>query len=281
VTTNRRVSNVSNNPNPIERLLERALLIFATLVAVYGVLAYVVLPAMWTHYERQPRLANRSMLTATRQGIPGDPINVGFVGDSEDVIRAMGTAGWFAANDVTFKSSVEIIGSVLLHRPYQSAPVSALFYDSRPEDLAFEIPDGASANRRHHVRLWRVLDSGIEGRPIWLGASTYDRRVGLSRYTGQVTHHIAPQIDQERDFLISQLKNAGMVEAQYTITGVGPTLIVHNGEGDLYQTDGEVWIAQLVVKGSKRTEPPIILDPPALVQAKNTIWNSLMGVVGQ
>jgi hypothetical protein len=142
------VSNVSNNPNPIERLLERVLLIFATLVAVYAVLAYVILPALWTHHERQPRLANRPMLTATRQGIPGDPINVGFVGDREDVIRAMDAAGWFAANDVTFSSSVEIIGSVLLHRPYSTAPVSTLYYDGRPEDLAFEIPDGASANRR-------------------------------------------------------------------------------------------------------------------------------------
>jgi hypothetical protein len=221
------------------------------------------------------------MLTATRQGIPGDPINVGFVGDREDIIRAMHEAGWFAANEVTLRSSVAIIGSVMLNRPYQAAPVSPLYYEGRSEDLAYELPDGVSANRRHHVRLWRALDVGLEGRPIWLGASTYDRGVGLSRYTGQVTHHIASQIDQERDFFISQLKNVGMVEMQYTVTGVGPTLIGLNGEGDLYQTDGEVLIAQLVVKGEKRTEPPIILDPPSLVQAKNTIWNSLMGVVGQ
>jgi hypothetical protein len=70
------------------------------------------------------------------------------VGDREDLIRAMDMAGWFAANDVTFRSSVEIIGSVLLHRPFSTAPVSTLYYDGRPEDLAFEIPDGASANRR-------------------------------------------------------------------------------------------------------------------------------------
>jgi hypothetical protein len=275
------VSKVSNDPEFIERLLERVTVPIAVLATIYFVFAYIVFPAVWTHYERQPRLAHQPMLTVTRQGIPGDPINVGFVGDREDIIRALHEAGWFAANEVTLRSSVAIIGSVLLNRPYQTAPVSALYYEGRSEDLAFEVPDGVSANRRHHVRLWRVLDAGLEGRPIWLGASTYDRGVGLSRYTGQVTHHIAAQIDQERDFLISQLKNAGMVETQYTVTGVGPTLIGLNGEGDLYQTDGEVWIAQLVVKGEKRTKPPIILDAPALVQAKNTIWNSLIGVVGQ
>jgi hypothetical protein len=276
-----RVSKASNGPDLTERLLERLTVPIAILATVYVILAYIVLPALWTHHERQPRLAHRPMLTATRQGIPGDPINVGFVGGREDIIRAMHEAGWFAANDVTLRSSVAIIGSVLLDRPYQTAPVSPLYYEGRSEDLAYEMPDGVSANRRHHVRLWRVLDAGLEGRPIWLGASTYDRGVGLSRYTGQVTHHIAPQIDQERDFLISQLKNAGMVETQYTVTGGGPTLINYNGEGDLYQTDGEIWVVQLVVKGHKRTEPPAILEPPTLVQAKNAIWNALMGVVGQ
>lgn len=262
-------------------IMKRALIVIAALAAFYTILAYIVLPALWTHHERQPRLAGRPMLTATRQGIPGDPINDGFVGDREDIVRAMHEAGWFAANDVTLRSSMEIIGSVLLDRPYQTAPVSALYYEGRSEDLAYEKPDGVSPNRRHHVRLWRVLDVGLEGRPIWLGASTYDHGVGLSRYTGQVTHHIAPQIDQERDFLIGELKKAGMVETQYTVTGVGPTLIGHNGEGDLYQTDGEILIAQLVVKGNRRTEPAVILDPPALVQAKNSIWNALIGVVGQ
>ena len=275
------VSKVSNGSDTTERLLKRVTVSIAILATVYLLLAYFVLPAMWTHHERQPGLADRPMLTTTRQGIPGDPINVGLVGDREDIVRAMHEAGWFAANDVTWRSSVKIIGSVLLDRPYQTAPVSPLIYEGRAEDLAFELPDGVSANRRHHVRLWRVLDAGLEGRPIWLGASTYDRGVGFSRYTEQVTHYIAPQIDQERDFLIGQLRAAGMVETQYSVTGVGPTLIGRNGEGDLYQTDGEVWVAQLVVKGNRRTEPPLILDPPKIVQEKNTIWNALMGVVEQ
>ena len=97
--------------------MKRALIAFAALAALYTILAYIVLPALWTHHERQPRLADRPMLTATRQGIPGDPINVGFVGDREDIIRVMHETGWYAANDVTLRSSVEIIGSVLLDRP--------------------------------------------------------------------------------------------------------------------------------------------------------------------
>ena len=77
----------------------------------------------------------------------------------------------------------------------------------------------------HHVRFWQVLEKGTDGRPVWLGAVTYDRGVGLSRYTGQVTHHIGPDIDAERDLLMRDLTVAGMLDAVFQISGVGPTLL--------------------------------------------------------
>jgi hypothetical protein len=258
-----------------------ALTIIVALAALYVVLAYMVLPVAWRHHEHQPGLSEKPVLTVTAQNIPGDPINVGFVGDHEDLIRAMHEAGWSAADNVTLRSSVAIIGSVLLKRPYCTAPVSPLYYEGRVEDFAFEKPDGVSADRRHHVRVWRVLETGLEGRPIWLGASTFDRGVGLSHYTGQLTHHIAPQIDQEREFLINDLKNAGMVETQYGVSGIGPTLLGRNGGGDRYQTDGDIWIAQLVRNGQKRQEPAKILEQRSLVRMKNAIWGALGPLFGQ
>ena len=125
----------------------------------------------------------------------------------------MHAAAWYPADPITFRSSLEIIGSVVLDRPYRDAPVSSLFYDGRREDLAFEKPDGKSADRRHHVRFWEVLKQGEEGRPVWLGSVTFDRDVGLSRDTGQVTHHIAPDIDAARDGLTDDLKAAKVVVA--------------------------------------------------------------------
>ena len=162
------------------------LIVIAALV--YGVVAYVFLPMTWHHHEHQPGLAKHPMVTQTKQAIPGDALNVGLVGERDAI---MNDAGWFPADPVTLTSSVTIIGSVLLKRPYEHAPVSPLFYAGRIEDLAFEKPSGKSADRRHHVRFWQVLDKGVEERPVWLGAVTFDRSVGLSHYTGQVTHHIA------------------------------------------------------------------------------------------
>ena len=86
-------------------------------------LAYLVLPALWTHYEHQKGLADLPMVTRTAQGIPGDPINVGLIGDEKEVLCAMNAAGWFPADPVTFRSSIEIAGSVLLDRAYKDAPV--------------------------------------------------------------------------------------------------------------------------------------------------------------
>jgi hypothetical protein len=253
----------------------RWLLILGAALIVYLLLAYLILPALWAHHEREPGLANLPMVTRTADGIPGDALNVGLVGNKEDITRAMHAAEWFPADPITLRSSIEIIGSVMLDRPYHDAPVSPLYYQGKKEQLAFEKPDGRSADRRHHVRLWQVLEKGTDGRPVWLGSITFDRGVGLSHDTGQVTHHIGPNIDAERDLLMHDLRVAGMVEAFFQISGVGPTLFGRNGEGDPYYTDGEIDFARLVVDGVKRTEPPPTLAPPTLIALKDQVWHGV------
>src|SRR6201992_3180058 len=252
---------------------KRGFFVLATVAVIYLLLAYVALPALWTHHEHEPGLASLPMVTHTGSGIPGDALNVGLGGNEPDVLRAMENAGWFPADPVTFRSSVEIIGSVVLDRPYRDAPDSLLYYQGKKEHLAFEKPDAKSADRRHHVRLWQVLDKGSDGRPVWLGAATYDRGVGLSPYTGQVTHHIGPDIDAERDLLMRDLTAAGMVEALFQISGVGPTLFGRNGGGDPYPTDGEIDMASLVAGGVKRTTPPATLPPAPLVAVQEPNWH--------
>lgn len=255
--------------------LKVAIPVLATGLAAYGIVAYFVLPRAWGHYEHQKGLAGLTMLTRTAQDIPGDPINVGLVGSREDVLCGMHAAAWDPADPITFRSSLEIVGSVVLDRPYRGAPVSSLFYDGRREDLAFEKLVGRSADRRQHVRFWEVLKQGEESRPVWLGSATFDRDVGLSRYTGQVTHHIAPNIDAERDHLTGDLKAAKVVEAIYQVTGIGPTLNGRNGGGDPYFTDGEVEISRLVAGCDVKAETAEELDNPPLVEMKNVAWKAI------
>jgi hypothetical protein len=260
------------------RYVKRAAAVLVPAALVYGLIAYLLLPSLWRHYEHQKKLAGVPMVTVTAQGIPGDAINVGLVGSREDILCAMRAAGWYAADPVTWRSSLEISGSVLFDQPYPTAPISPLLYEGRREDLAFEKPAGNSADRRHHIRLWRVLQDGDEHRPVWLGAATFDRGVGFSHYTGAITHHIGPDIDAERRLVESDLQSAGMIEARYKVTGVGPTLLGRNGGGDPYYTDGEVWMLRLVENCARRTTPPQIIEGPAIIEIKDALWQSIAGV---
>jgi hypothetical protein len=273
--------DLESQPLPDRSRLERFLVAAMAVVLAYTLLAYLALPLLWSHYEHQKKLANLPMVTRTAQGIPGDPINVGLVGDDKDVLCAMAAAGWFPADPVTLRSSIEIVGSVLLDRPYRDAPVSPLFYLGRREDLAFEKPDGTSADHRHHVRFWRVLEKGEEQRPVWLGAVTYDRSVGVSHYTGAITHHIGADIDAERLLLATDLETAGLVDAKYQVTGVGPTMTGRNGGGDPYYTDGEVWILRLVVACQKRTGPATVIPSPSATELKDQIWHGIADALGK
>ncbi len=246
-------------------------------LTLYLAAAYAVAPSYWRHYERQHGLEPKSMITTTSLGIPGDALNVGVEGERQDVVCALRAAGWRPADPVTLESSVVIAGSVLARRAYPSAPVSALFWEGRKQDLAFEKPSGVSPSRRHHVRFWLALPQGDQGLPVWLGAATFDRSVGVSHYTGQITHHIDADIDAERDLIIQDLVAAGRVSATYQVAGVGPTLIAHNGGGDPYFTDGEIVVARLRPNCEASEAAPEALPAPLDAQARTTVF----GWIGQ
>lgn len=242
------------------------------LAAIFVVTAYFVLPLAWKHYEHEPALAGVSMRTETAQNIPGDPLNIGLIGDEAEVTAAFQRIGWVAADALSVKSDLEIAGSVVLNKAYANAPVSKLFYQGRAEDLAFEKSVGASADQRHHVRLWKVLDTSADGRPLWLGAVSFDTGVGLSHFTGQITHHIDGNLDAERDGLIKALADARIVTRLYQVSGIGPTPTGRNGGGDAFFTDGEVTVATLSHESQPDAGPPDVLENPPLVRLKQTIW---------
>jgi hypothetical protein len=254
--------------------LVRGLKVLSVLLVVWLLAAYVVLPALWRHYEHHPILENAPKTTVTALGIPGDPLNVGLIGREQEVIHAMLESGWDPADPVTLRTSLRIARSVLLDRPYADAPVSNLFLFGRKQDLAFEKPVGDNARRRHHVRFWRSTELGRGGVPLWIGAVTFDRSVGLSHDTGQITHHIGPDIDAERNGLIADLRKHGWLTELFQVTGVGATLIGRNGGGDLYNTDGELTIGVLAAENVRDKTPDRLANPVA-VQIKQQLWSAI------
>jgi hypothetical protein len=217
--------------------------IYSVLVAALAwlVIAYLILPVAWRRYEkRHPALDNAPRIAHTATGIPGDPVNLGLVASEEQIHKAMFAAEWFPADPITLKSSIRIAGSTVLHRSYEDAPVSSLYLWGHKQDLAFEQPVGKDARKRHHVRFWRSEKLDDQGQPLWLGAATFDTKVGFSHTTGEITHHISPDVDAERDKMIADLQRAAALADVFWVDGFHPTLTGKNGGGDPYRTDGRL-----------------------------------------
>jgi LssY C-terminus len=216
----------------------------------WATVAYLVVPKLSKIYFRKHLSGEDAVcVTRTADSHPGDPINIALVGSDVDVIRAMTAAGWFPADPITFGSSMRIVADSLLRRPDDQAPVSNLFMFNRRQDLAFEQPVAGGPRHRHHVRFWRS-DKPYNERPTWIGAATYDERVGFSHTTGQVTHHISPDVDTERDYVANELKQTGMVEAIEWENDFHTQLEGRNGGGDRWRTDGRLAIVVMRDTGS-------------------------------
>lgn len=229
--------------------MKRILIGALAVLAAWGLIAYVIVPAIWHRYEeRHPALADAPTITHTGSGIPGDPVNLGLVGNESEIHRAMLVAKWHPADPLTLESSLRIAADVVFERSYADAPVSNLYLFGRKEDLAFEQAVGDDPTRRHHVRFWRSEKVDANGEPLWFGAATLDARVGLSYTTGQITHHISPDVDHERDKVIDDIRRAGDLGSAYWVDGFQKALEGKNGGGDAWRTDGRLEVGVIKLK---------------------------------
>ena len=64
-----------------------------TLVVIYLLVAYLVLPFIWERYARRhPEINDVPGITQTKGGIPGDPLNVALVGTKAELVAIMAAA---------------------------------------------------------------------------------------------------------------------------------------------------------------------------------------------
>jgi hypothetical protein len=218
------------------------------LLLIWLIAAYVIMPWDWRRYvRRHPKLAELPNITHTADGIPGDPLNVLLIGREADLKRIMQAAGWFEADPLGLWSDLTIAADTVLNRPDERAPVSNLYLFGRKEDLAFQQPVGNSPRHRHHVRFWLKSNGGD---PMWIGSAVYDKGVGFSHTTGQITHHTAAGIDAERDYLLWALKQTDQLLESYYVDDFHQIRRGTNGGGDPWQTDGR--LAVCVMASSKQ-----------------------------
>lgn len=179
--------------------------------------------------------------TRTPDGFYGDPINLAFFGTRQQIIESMNKSGWVEAEPLSLRSTIKMIYSTILKRSYPEAPVSSLYLFSRKQDLAFQQEVNGNPHSRHHIRFWRVPnDWRLPGghKADWLAAATFDRRVGFSFFTLQMTHRIEEAIDIERDYIIKTLRDSNSISSIEIVKEFSIAYHSRNGGGDAIRTDG-------------------------------------------
>jgi hypothetical protein len=227
----------------------------------YGLAAYIILPRIIRLGLKILQRGKVPSFTTTGDGLPGDPVNLTLIGDLNQLRTAFKTAGWSEADPLGLASSWGMAKAFAFNRPYPTAPFSTLYLFGRGQDIGFQKAIGGSPRKRHHVRFWASnFEPGEheltkpefwlntdrppeDAQVLWVGAGTKDTGISLTRLSFQITHATDSDTNAERDFIVSELSQYGVI-GEVTLHQAGqhlrPKRVNH------YVTDGEVAAAALV-----------------------------------
>lgn len=251
-------------------------------IVFWLVLAYLVLPRLHrilTSIYVPDYFIGRAR---TSDGLLGDPINVAAEGSEAQVHAAMVRANWIKADDVDLHSSWRIITSTVLHRSYDEAPVSPLLLFGRQQDFAYQQEVEGNPAKRHHVRFWRcpegwLLPGGYKA--DWMAAGTFDRAVGFSLFTLQITHKIDADTDIERDHIVKTLSHSDPAVGVRTIKDFSTGYHSRNGGGDSIETDGHLPVVELGEVDASDAPSFIGAKAQQKARARRRPVSTLMGVL--
>lgn len=248
----------------------------------WGLVAYLALP-------RIHRILSRIYLpdyfigrARTADGLLGDPVNLAMRGSAEQIHLAMSVAGWTRADELTVATGWRIVSSTITRRSYARAPVSPLFLFGNQQDFAYQQEVAGSPSKRHHVRFWKcpqgwLLPGGFAVE--WLAAGTFDRSVGLSLFTGQITHKIDEDVDIERDHILRTVTAANPAAEVELIRNFSTGYHSRNGGGDVIETDGDLPVVDLSALPTSEPELAVVAARTNAVVALRPVQTSFGAVV--
>ncbi|WP_426997765.1 LssY C-terminal domain-containing protein [Pseudarthrobacter sp. N5] len=230
--------------------VQRPLLIAASVALLFaGIFAAQLTPL--TVIERQetsevlPALNEAAIkglpvYSETLTGARMEPINFIYLGSQEQIQGLFKRAGWYKADPSTLGNTLRSILVAVRNEQYLTAPVTPSYLDARPETVAFEKPtDANTLVQRHHTRIWKT-NFTVGGLPVWVATASFDRGIGIGTKSGLPTHHIDPDVDAERAYILQSLK-----VAQPHLVHVVDAQLGHNATGDGFFTDGRAAVLNL------------------------------------
>jgi len=182
------------------------------------------------------------------EGLTGhlqEPVSLIFVGTRAQVEQVFQAAGWTENRPYGFGTLLGGVVATITHQSDPAGPVTPSFLADEPNALAFSLPVGNTFAQRHHIRLWSTNVATPDGRNLWLATASFDQGFELAPSTGLPTHQIDPNIDKERDFVVTSLEGTGSVVSSQTIQLV-PAESGRNFDGDPFHTNGQAVILAVV-----------------------------------
>jgi LssY C-terminus len=241
---------------------DQELPVYFALMATYLIGAYIILPYAVRMGLKVLQRRHVPSFTVAADGLPADPVNLVLVGTLDQLRAAFTAIGWVEADKLNLASSWRMVKAFVLNLPYPTAPFSTLYLFGRGQDVGFQKAIGDSPRKRHHVRFWgRSLkhmedvdtasfwlntDLPPAGASVpWVGAGTKDTGFGLASMTFQITHATDTDTNAERDYIVDELRKAGVVSALiWEKTGDR----IDGEHINRYITDGDVAVAELVAQ---------------------------------
>jgi hypothetical protein len=178
--------------------------------------------------------------TNANSTVDGDPLNIVFVGEINDIFSALLDRQWNMTEMVDLGSSWREAKAFLFGTSFRYAPASPLYFYGRRQDVTIQKPR-SKIEARNHLRLWRA-PMQFEGKPVWVGQVSRDIGVRFTLDTWNLaTHRIDPHVDGTREYLVQDLFRSGRVTKVAYVKG-GPVATLasprKNLTGDWYISDG-------------------------------------------
>jgi undecaprenyl-diphosphatase len=175
--------------------------------------------------------------TESMTGKQQEPLNIIIVArDKDSLVTAFKAAGWQQADPITIGTIARTVKTLISNESYPTAPIAPSFWDGNINDFGFEKPTQAyTIRQRHHVRLWKTDLVTTGNSHVFIGTISQDAGMKWG-----LMHKMKPDIDSEREALLSDLLLGGRVTAYYKNRFVKP-LSGRNFVGDNFFTDGYLY----------------------------------------
>lgn len=202
-------------------------------------------PAAGAKLTLEQIIANVPRRVTSKEGAPGDMVNLILIGSEEQMKTALLAGGWVRVDEDAQKAIVTGILDTIQRTAYNAMPMSQLYLFGRPQDYGWA--EGIPIHivvERNHFRLWKAAWLASGGEAVWVGAATHD--VGIEKGSdGKITHKIDPNVDAERDYVLQTLEDASKVKSKTYVLPANPVTDALTATGGSYHSDGRILIVTL------------------------------------